>query len=71
MRQDNLITYKGYSAKPEYSAEGHVHYGRIFGISDMMDFQSEDAENLENEFHKAVDAYLKFCAEIGKQPQKG
>jgi predicted HicB family RNase H-like nuclease len=37
----------------------------------MVDFQSEDAENLENEFHKAVDAYLKFCAEIGKQPQKG
>ena len=25
---------------------------------------------LENEFHKAVDDYLKFCKEIGKAPDK-
>ena len=71
MLQDKLMTYKGYSAKPEYSAEDRVYYGRISGISDMVDFQSENAKDMENEFHKAVDAYLDFCTEIGKQPQKG
>ena len=64
------MTYKGYSARPEYSAEDRIFYGKILGISDLVDFQSENAKDLESEFHKAVDDYLEFCEEIGKQPQK-
>ena len=26
-------------------------------------------KGLEEEFHKAVDDYLMFCSEIGKQPE--
>lgn len=63
------MKYKGYSARPEYSAEDQVFYGRILGIDDLVNFESENAEGLEEEFHKAVDDYLEFCAEIGKQPQ--
>ncbi len=66
----SLLQYKGYTARPEYSAEDRIFYGTILEISDMVDFQVENAENLENEFHKAVDAYLVFCAEIGKIPQR-
>lgn len=69
MRND-IIKYKGYSARPEYSAEDRIFYGTILGISDMVDFQCESAKDLEDEFHKAVDDYLDFCAEIGKEPQK-
>lgn len=65
-----LIHYKGYTAKPVYSPEDRVFYGTILGIDDMVDFQSESAKGLEDEFHKAVDDYLEFCAEIGKEPQK-
>lgn len=65
-----LLKYKGYTARPEYSAEDHIFYGTILEISDMVDFQAENAEDLENEFHKAVDDYLAFCAEIGKIPQR-
>ena len=36
----------------------------------MVDFQSENSKDLEEEFHKAVDEYLEFCKEIGKEPQK-
>ena len=64
------MTYKGYSARPEYSAEDRIFYGKILGISALVDFQSENAKDLETEFHKAVDDYLEFCEEIGKQPQK-
>lgn len=68
---DNLLLrYKGYSARPEYSTEDRVFYGAILGISDMVDFQSDSAEDLEDAFRKAVDDYLEFCAEIGKAPQK-
>ena len=67
MRNSDLLHYKGYSARPEYSASDHIFYGTILGISDMVDFQSENAKDLEGEFHKAVDDYLEFCKEIGKE----
>ena len=70
MKNSDLLRYKGYSARPDYSAEDRIFYGKILGISDLVDFQSENAKDLEEEFHKAVDDYLEFCAEIGKQPQK-
>lgn len=70
MKNSDLLRYKGYSARPEYSAEDRIFYGKILGISDLVDFQSENAKDLEEEFHKAVDDYLAFCEEIGKQPQK-
>ena len=70
MANSKLLQYKGYSAKPEYSAEDRVFYGVILGIDDLVDFMSDKAGELENEFHAAVDDYLEFCKEIGKEPQK-
>ena len=70
MKNDNLLHYKGYSAKPEYSVEDKMFYGKIMGIDDLVDFCSENAKDMESEFQKAVDDYLSFCAEIGKEPQK-
>lgn len=70
MKNHDLLRYKGYSARPEYSADDRIFYGKILGISDSVDFQSDNARNLEDEFHKAVDDYLEFCKEIGKEPQK-
>lgn len=70
MRNNSFMKYKGYSARPEYSAEDRIFYGKILGISDLVDFQAENAKDLEPEFHKAVDDYLAFCAEIGKNPDK-
>lgn len=61
MKNSDLLRYKGYSARPEYSAEDRIFYGKILGISDLVDFQSENAKDLEEEFHKAVDDYLEFC----------
>lgn len=40
------------------------------GIDDLIDFYSDSAKEIENEFHAAVDDYLAFCEEVGKQPQK-
>lgn len=65
-----VLHYKGYSAKPEYSAEDQVFYGKILGIDDLIDFYTDSAKEIEKEFHAAVDDYLEYCAEIGKQPQK-
>lgn len=68
--KSNMIRYKGYSARPEYSPEDQIFYGKLLGIEDLVDFSAENAKDLEREFHDAVDAYLDFCREIGKEPQK-
>ena len=45
-------------------------YGKIEGISDYVDFHADSLSDIEQEFHAAVDDYLEFCAEKGKQPDK-
>ena len=69
MKSNGLLRYRGYFAKPEYSAEDRIFYGRILGISNLVDFQFEEADGIENEFHKAVDDYLQYCMENGKCPE--
>ena len=66
----SILTYKGYHAKIEFDSESQVLYGRIDGIRDLVNFQSDSAKNIEQEFHQAVDDYLAFCEEIGQKPDK-
>ncbi len=66
----NVLTYKGYSTRIEYSKEDNVLFGKIEGIADLVDFESANVEGVEDAFHEAVDDYLKFCAEVGKEPDK-
>lgn len=66
----NLLEYKGYHAKIEYDTEDHSLRGKIEGIRDLVNFESDNTLSIEEEFHNAVDDYLDFCAEIGKEPDK-
>lgn len=66
----NILEYKGYLAKIEYSAADGVLYGKIEGIKDLVNFESETAAGIEQEFHSAVDDYLALCAELGQEPDK-
>lgn len=66
----NILNYKGYSAKILYSAEDNLLYGKIEGISDLITFESDDATKIEHEFQVAVDDYLAFCEQVGKEPDK-
>lgn len=66
----NIIEYKGYYSKVDYSVEDRVLHGKIEGIADLVNFECENAEDVEREFREAVDDYLIFCEEVGKQPDK-
>lgn len=70
MAGSSLFQYKGYSARPWYSVEDGAFFGILLGIRDCIMFESDNEADLEERFHKAVDGYLEFCAEIGKEPQK-
>ena len=66
----NLIEYRGYHAKIEYSNEDDVLVGRILGINDTIVFDGESLSEIKDVFHESVDDYLEMCAEIGKEPDK-
>ena len=66
----NVLTYKGYSARVNYSVEDRVLYGKIEGIADLVNFQCEDASGVDAAFQEAVDDYLAFCHDLGKSPEK-
>lgn len=67
---NNILKYRDYQTKIEYSAEDKVLFGKIEGIGDLVLFDSESASEIEKEFHNAVDGYLSFCKEEGKEPDK-
>ncbi len=67
---NNVLEYKGYLTKIEYSTADHVLYGKIEGIKDLVNFESDSIEDIEEEFHCAVDDYLQLCEELGECPDK-
>lgn len=70
MKKSNVLEYKGYHTKIEFYANDNVLRGKIEGINDLVDFESDSIKNIEEEFHLAVDDYLEFCKEVGKEPEK-
>jgi len=67
---NNVMTYKGYSARVDYDAEDEIFFGRIAGIADGVGFHGQSVGELKAAFHEAVDDYLETCRKIGKQPEK-
>lgn len=65
-----VLEYKGYHTKIEFDSEEFILRGKIEGINDLVNFESEDIKGIEKEFHEAVDEYLEFCKEVGKEPDK-
>lgn len=70
MMKNNILEYKGYHTKVEFDSEEFVLRGKIEGINDLVNFECEDMKGIEKEFHEAVDDYLVFCDEVGKEPDK-
>lgn len=68
--KNNILVYKGYHTKIEFDLETYTLRGKIEGIGDLVNFSSQDITTIEQEFHNAVDDYLEFCEEVGKEPDK-
>ena len=67
---ENMMEYKGYHAKVEYSAEDDAFVGKVFGIVDTLVFEGQSIEELRAMFHESIDDYLELCQEIGKAPDR-
>ena len=68
--KNNILEYKGYHTKVEFDAKNLVLTGKIEGINDLVNFECDNMKDVEKEFHEAVDDYLEFCKEVGKEPDR-
>lgn len=66
----NTIEYKGYIGSIEYSPEDKCFFGKLEMIDDLITFEATTADELENNFHNAVDEYLLTCKELNRESQK-
>lgn len=66
----NTMTYKGYTARIDYSDEDGCFVGHIAGIRDVIGFHGESVAELRAAFTEAVDDYLETCEKLGRTPQK-
>ncbi len=66
----NIIEYNGYIGSVEYSSEDKCFFEKLEMIDDLVTFEATSADDLELNFHNAVDEYINTCTELGRQPQK-
>ncbi len=66
----NTIEYNGYIGNIEYSAEDKCFFGKLEMIDDLVTFEATTADELEKNFHNAVDEYIQTCKDLKREPQK-
>lgn len=52
------MEYKGYVGSVEFSEEDVIFYGKVMGIRSLISYEGENARELVEGFHKAVDDYI-------------
>ncbi len=67
---NSILEYKGYHTRVIFDSDDFVLRGKIEGITDLVDFECSSIDDVEKEFHTAVDDYLDFCGKVGKNPEK-
>ena len=65
-----MMEYKGYHALIEFDAEDGIFVGKVYGITDSLNFHGTSVSELEEMFHQSIDNYLAMCAEYKKVPDK-
>jgi len=66
---DNILKHKGYIGSVNFDADDRIFHGRVMGLEDVIGFEGSTVNELEQDFHNAVDDYLETCHEIGKKPE--
>lgn len=67
---NNTMEYKGYVGSVEFSEEDALFFGKVLGVRALISYEGENAHDLVEDFHSAVDDYLELCAAEGVEPEK-
>jgi len=66
----NTMQYRGYTASIAYDGDDRLFVGDVMDLADTITFTGRTVNELEAGFATAVDAYLAWCAERGKEPAR-
>ena len=65
-----MLEYKGYHAQIEYDADDDIFAGKVYGITDSLNFHGSSLSEAEHMFRQCVDNYLQMCSQSGKKPNR-
>lgn len=65
-----MIEYKEYLASLQYDPTLETFHGTVVNTQDVISFYGSSVEDLKKEMKNSVEAYLDFCEEQGKAPEK-
>lgn len=60
----SMYKYRDYTTIASYSKEDEVWYGQIENIRDLVSWESETVDGIEQAFKEAVDDYIEYKKEI-------
>ena len=67
---NNTMEYKGYLGSVEFSEADALFFGKVMGVRALISYEGENAHDLLEDFHGAVDDYLALCEAQGVEPEK-
>ena len=67
---DNTMSYRGYKALVQYSAEDECLVGVVVGIKDRIAFDGASVDEVTAEFHAMIDSYIANNKTIGREPNQ-
>jgi len=62
--------YRGYRAEIEPDYQSNILFGRVLDIKTVITFQAERVDGVLSAFQEAIDDYLLYCTERGKEPER-
>ena len=65
-----LMRYKGYSGRVELDEDAGAFHGEVINLRDVITFEGQSVEELQQAFEGSVEEYIAFCAERGEAPEK-
>ena len=66
----NLIQYRGYHAKIDFSSDDNMLIGSVINIRDSLHFHGNSIDEVTQSFHDSIDNYLEMCEALGRDPDK-
>ena len=68
MQITNTLQYKNYTCQVTYYNVKDQLVGRVLGMSQIPNVNARTLDELNKEFHRAVDDYIAACEGEGKKP---
>ena len=65
-----VFHYKGFIGSAEADLTDKCLHGKLLYISDLVTYEGQTVEELENEFKVSVEEYLQTCERLGREPMK-